>query len=41
MLRKIYGDNYMQLPPEEKRVTHNPLKIVFEDGEEVIFDEEV
>ena len=39
VLRKIYGDNYMQLPPMEKRVTHNPVKIKFEDGEEVVFDE--
>jgi len=39
VLRKIYGDNYMKLPPKEKRVTHDPLKIVFEDGEEIIFDE--
>lgn len=38
VLTKIYGD-YMKLPPEEKRVTHNPLKIRFEDGEEIIFDE--
>jgi len=41
VLTKIYGKNYMELPPVEKRVTHNPLKIVFEDGEEVIFDEEI
>lgn len=31
-LERIYG-NYMQLPPIEKRVTHNPVKIRFE-GEE-------
>lgn len=30
-LRKMYGDNYMQLPPEGKRITHRPLKIEFED----------
>lgn len=39
VLTKIYGKNYMQLPPLEKRVTHNPLRIKFEDGEEIIFDE--
>lgn len=35
-LKHIYG-NYMQLPPVEKRVTHKPYKIVFEDGEEIYF----
>lgn len=29
ILKRIYGDNYMQLPPEEKRVTHKPLRISF------------
>ena len=28
-LERIYG-NYMELPPKEKRVTHNPIKIRFE-----------
>lgn len=41
VLKKIYGENYMELPPIEKRVTHNPIKIIFSDGEEVIFDEEI
>ena len=41
VLSNIYGKNYMELPPIEKRKTHNPLKIVFEDGEEVIFDEKI
>ncbi len=27
-LSRIYGD-YMKLPPEEKRINHNPIKIVF------------
>lgn len=40
VLTKIYGKNYMQLPPIEKRVTHNPVSIKFEDGEEIIFDEQ-
>lgn len=26
-LRRQYGDNYMQLPPVEQRMTHKPLKI--------------
>ena len=38
-LKRIYGDNYMDLPPIDKRITHNPKKIVFEDGEEINFDE--
>lgn len=29
VLRQIYGD-YMQLPPEEKRITHNPIRISFD-----------
>lgn len=36
-LKRIYGDDYMILPPIEERVTHNPQKIKFEDGEEIIF----
>lgn len=35
VLRRIY-DNYMELPPIEKRVTHMPVRIVFDsDAEEV------
>lgn len=34
ILKRIYGD-YMKLPPIEQRVTHNPVKIKFEDGEEI------
>jgi len=30
VLRRIYGDNYMQLPPVEKRVTHNPVRLSFD-----------
>ncbi len=32
VLRTVYGD-YMQLPPEEKRVAHHPLLVRFPDGE--------
>lgn len=39
VLRKIYGNDYMQLPPTEKRITHNPIKMKFEDGEEIDFKE--
>lgn len=39
VLKSIYGNEYMQLPPMEKRVTHNPIKIIFDDGEEINFEE--
>jgi lipopolysaccharide cholinephosphotransferase len=29
ILKRIYGD-YMRLPPEDKRVTHEPVRIVFD-----------
>jgi len=37
VLKKLYGD-YMKLPPASERITHTPLKVVFEDGEDYIFD---
>ena len=37
VLTKIYGQNYMELPPIEKRVTHNPLSIKFEGEEEIFY----
>ena len=39
VLSNIYGPNYMQLPPESKRKTHNPKCVRFLDGEEVHFNE--
>lgn len=30
VLTRIYGETYMQLPPEEKRITHKPIRIEFE-----------
>ena len=30
LLTKVFG-NYMELPPEEKRVNHRPYKIEFGD----------
>ncbi len=36
-LKQIYGKDVMQLPPENKRKSHYPLRVVFSDGEEMIF----
>lgn len=41
VLSNIYGKTFMELPPKEKRITHNPYFIKFSDGEEVRFDEEI
>jgi len=30
-LKKLYGDNYMQLPPQEKRITHHSYKAYWKD----------
>lgn len=38
VLTNIYGKNYMQLPPIEKRTTHNPIYAKFSDGEEFMVD---
>lgn len=40
VLKNIYGDNYMKLPPKEKQITHNPIKIKFEDGEEIEYEKD-
>lgn len=29
-LRSVYGDDYMQLPPPEKRITHDPVRLSFD-----------
>lgn len=36
-----YGDNYMELPPVEKRKMHYPSKVIFSDGEVMTFGEKV
>ena len=38
VLSSIYGNNYMQLPPENKRRTHYPVKVVFSDGSTMEFE---
>lgn len=37
VLTSIFGSNYMQLPPEDKRKTHYPVRVVFSDGQEMVF----
>ena len=34
VLTRIYGKNYMELPPVDKRINHSPLKIKLSTGEE-------
>jgi len=34
ILVSIYGKKYMEIPPEDRRITHHPDRIVFSDGEE-------
>lgn len=38
LMRIVFGDNYMELPPLEKRKTHYPIRVVFIDGEEMLFE---
>lgn len=38
ILQNIYGVNYMELPPENKRKTHYPRKVIFSDGLQMEFD---
>lgn len=40
VLEKLYGSDYMKLPPIEQRECHHPQRIVFEDGEVVDFESE-
>lgn len=36
-LERIYG-NFMSIPPESKRKTHYPVRVVFSDGDEMFFE---
>lgn len=39
VLSSIFGENFMQLPPENKRKTHYPLKVKFSDGVIMTFEQ--
>jgi len=40
ILEHIYGSKYMELPPESKRVTHNPVRLSFDlSGPDEVFEE--
>lgn len=38
-VQSIYGANYYQLPPEDKRKTHYPIHVKFSDGIELSFEQ--
>lgn len=38
VLSLIFGKDYLELPPLEKRRTHYPLRVVFSDGQEIVFE---
>lgn len=38
VLNRIFGLNYMEIPPIEKRKTHYPLYVMFSNGEEMFFE---
>lgn len=38
VLKKIYGEKYMELPPVDKRTTHYPRSVKFSDGVQVTFE---
>ena len=37
VMKSFYGPYFMVLPPEEKRKSHYPIRVVFSDGEELLF----
>ena len=41
VLTKIYGPNYMELPPLEKRITHNPIRIKLLGEDEIKYEKEI
>ena len=38
VLKSIYGNKYLDIPPLNKRRYHYPLRVVFSDGKQVEFD---
>lgn len=38
LLRIMYGDDYMELPPVEKRITHHPIKLSFDLEKEYVVE---
>ncbi len=40
ILKSVFGENYMSLPPKEKRRTHLPQYVKFSDGTELRFEGE-
>lgn len=38
ILKAYYGTNYMDVPPENKRISHFPGYVKFSDGTEIAFD---
>lgn len=41
VLEHIFGKNYMELPPVEKRKTHYPVFVKFSNGDEIAFEQQV
>lgn len=41
VLTRIFGLNYMELPPEDKRRTHYPVRVIFSNGDKVSFGKTV
>lgn len=39
ILKKIYGNNYMQIPKESERETHQPVRVKLSNNEEYYFGE--
>lgn len=39
VLKSIFGEHYMEIPPENKRKTHYPLEVKFSDGTSMKFEQ--
>lgn len=42
LLKRVYGSQFMQLPPIEKRITHNPIRLSFNiySDDEILSDDD-